>query len=266
MISNLIFSFDRSCQLDLLLRSIDINAKSVFNINVLYKHSNDDFKKGYDILKERFPNVNFIEETNFREQVLKFLENDSEYVCFAVDDDIVYLPVKEEDALECMKNEDVLCFSCRLGKNVSFCYTMNSNNILIPLKEDDKFVWWEWEKHYLDFSYPYSLDFHVFRLKQIKKMIKAIQFNSPNTFEGNLQTFSFGPGEQMVAYKHSVVVNSPNNIVNTTHPNRKGEKFAFSAKELNERYLNNEIIDYEKLDFSGINAAHVELNYQFKKI
>jgi hypothetical protein len=70
----------------------------------------------------------------------------------------------------------------------------------------------------------------------------------------------------MVAYKTSVLVNSPNNIVNQTHPNRKGEKFNFSTKELNEKYLNNEVIDYNSIDFSSIIGCHQELEFKFKKI
>ena len=75
MINTIIFSFDRACQLHLLLESIEKNAKNTFNINILYKFSNDEFKKGYELLKSKFININFIEEKNneFKKQTLDLM-------------------------------------------------------------------------------------------------------------------------------------------------------------------------------------------------
>ena len=264
MINATIFSFDRAIQLHLLLESIEKNAKGIFNINVLYKCSSEEFKKSYDLLKDRFKEINWVEETNFKEQTLKLMETDLPYTCFFTDDDIIY-NVIDEKFVECLNDNDVFCFSLRLGFNVNHCYTMKCENVLVPDKQDEKYVWWNWAKSYADFGYPLSVDGHIFRTKEIKKLIKATSFFNPNTLEGNLQVFDNYPKEIMVAYKTSVLVNSPNNIVNQTHPNRKGEKFNFSTKELNDKYLNNEIIDYNSIDFSNIIGCHQELELKFKK-
>jgi len=253
-------------QLDLLLRSIEKNAKNTFNINILYKYSNEEFKKGYELLKERFKDVNWVEEINFKEQTLSLIDSPLEHTCFFTDDDIIYNIVSENDIIECLKDNDIFCFSMRLGRNTIHCYTMNSSNVLISLKEDEKFIWWNWKNHYLDFGYPLSVDGHVFRTKEIKKLIKATNFKNPNTLEANLQMFDNYPKETMVAYKKSVLVNSPNNIVNTTYSNINGEKFNFSTKYLNDRYLINSIIDYNLVDFSNIFGCHQELEFKFKKI
>jgi len=268
MIDNIIYSFDRSCQLHLLLESIEKNAENMFNINVLYKYSNEDFKHGYEILKKNFLKFKFIEEIEFKKQTLEIINNFSnKYMCFFTDDDIIYNKIKEEDIDKCLyENEEIFCFSVRLGKNISTCYTLNSDNVLILLKEDEKFIWWDWTKHYADFGYPLSVDGHIFRTKEIKKLIKAINFHNPNTLEGNLQIFDSFPKEIMVAYKASCLVNSPNNIVNKTHPNRKGETFSFNTKELNDFYLNGKIIDYNLINFSNIKGCHQELEFKFKKI
>ena len=268
MIRSTIFSFDRACQIDLLLRSIEINAKDVFNINVLYKYSNEEYKNGYEILKSRFPNVNWVEETDFKKQTLEIIDSDFEYVCFGVDDDVFFSEIKgEEEIINALKeNQDAVCFSLRQGLNTNRCYTMRCDNIILPDKEDDKFIYWNWTTRYADASYWFSTDFHIFRTKDIKRMIKATNFNTPNTFEGNAQSVAETyPKEVMIAYKHSKVVNSPNNIVNTTHPNRVGEQFGISAKELNDKYLDGYIIDYDSIDFSAVNGAHCELKYGFKK-
>ena len=70
----------------------------------------------------------------------------------------------------------------------------------------------------------------------------------------------------MVAYKTSALINSPNNIVNTTFQNISGEKFNFTPKELNDKYLSNQIIDFDLLDFSNIVGCHQELEFKFKNI
>ena len=266
MINSIIFSFDRPLQLHLLLESIKINAKNVFAINVLYKHSNEEFKKGYELLKSRFENVNWIEEINFRDQTLKLVDSTLNHSCFFTDDDIIYNEICESDIVECFKDDNVFCFSLRLGKNVNHCYTMSCDDILIPIGEYDKFVWWDWTKHYADFGYPLSVDGHVFITKEIKKLIKAINFSNPNTLEANLQVFDNFPKEWMFAYKSSALVNSPNNIVQNVYPNKKAELYSFTTKQLNDKYLNNEIVDYEALDFSSIKGCHQELFLKFKNI
>lgn len=268
MIDNIIYSFDRSCQLHLLLESIEKNAKDIFNINVLYKYSNEEFKKGYEILKKRFPQLLFFEEVNFKNQTLELFNNfNKKYMCFFTDDDIIYNKITEEDIIKCLdEKEEVFCFSTRLGRNISYCYTMRSDNILIPTKEDEKFIWWNWTKHYADFGYPLSVDGHIFRTKEIRKLVKATNFSNPNTLEANLQVFDNYPKEIMVAYKSSVLVNSPNNIVQNTFQNIKGEVFNFSTKELNDKYLSQEILDIDLIDFSNIKGCHQELELKFKKI
>jgi hypothetical protein len=51
-INSIIFSKDRASQLHLLINSLYKNAPGIFNLNVLYTFSNEDFEKGYEKLKE----------------------------------------------------------------------------------------------------------------------------------------------------------------------------------------------------------------------
>ena len=52
MINAIILSKDRACQLELLIRSISRKCKNLFNIKVIYEHSNYSFELGYNKLKE----------------------------------------------------------------------------------------------------------------------------------------------------------------------------------------------------------------------
>jgi len=52
MINAIIFSKDKACQLELLLRSIRRNTSNLFDIKVIYEASNGVFNQGYEKLKE----------------------------------------------------------------------------------------------------------------------------------------------------------------------------------------------------------------------
>jgi hypothetical protein len=273
MINAIIFSKDRAAQLELLLDSMVENCPGVFNINILYTSSNDDFAKGYKELKDitrKFGtedefHFNWVEETgDFKKDLMGMFDANYEYTCFFTDDDIFYQPIKEEEIVRFMEDEDVFCFSLRLGKNTMFCYTMNKDNKLHNEEIiEDRFMKWEWVKHYLDFGYPLSVDGHVFRTNEIKKLTGKVSFENPNTYEAGLQMFDYFPREFMVSYKTNRLVNSPTNVVQTVFPNRKGEEFSYTAQELNENYLNGKKIDYKSIDFSDIKGCHQELRFDF---
>src|ERR1035437_2667606 len=114
MINSIIFSKHRACQLDLLLESIFKNADNVFNLNVIYTYSNDNFKLGYEKLISRYSEkgINFYLQTaNFKQDVIKLLDNEYEFSCFFTDDDIIYNKIEsEKDILDLFSDDDLFCF------------------------------------------------------------------------------------------------------------------------------------------------------------
>ena len=91
MLNIIIFSKDRACQLELLLRSMKLYFAefSQHKINILYTYSNDSFKKGYEKLFKihNDTNINYIRETaKFKEHVVLLLNQDNPYTILFVDD------------------------------------------------------------------------------------------------------------------------------------------------------------------------------------
>lgn len=273
MINAIIYSKDRAAQLHLLLDSIFDNAPGIFNINILYTFSNDEFKQGYDRLINRMSmgrgEIKWILETDFRKQNIDLIKSDYEYTCFFTDDDIIYEKFDEKIITDVMEQDsEIFCFSLRLGKNIKVCYTMKSDNILVPLYEDDKIVKWNWSVHYLDFGYPLSVDGHIFRTHEISKLSGKVSYINPNTFEAALQAFDSYPRENMAAFIHSKLVNTPSNIVQQVYPNRQGEKFGITAKELNDKYLKGTRIDSHQMlhysdSFKNVIGCHQEIELIF---
>lgn len=266
MINAIVFSKDRACQLELLLNSIKLNADNIFNIKVIYIFSGEEFKQGYEKLSVLYPEVKWIRQIgNFKNDVLIALNSDvTKYSCFFTDDDIIYKSISETDLVEKMESDqEAICFSLRLGKNVDICYTANQTNQVNVTFSDEKFMQWNWKHNRFDFGYPLSVDGHIFRTSEIAKMTKAINFSNPNTYEANLQTFNSFPKENMWAYTHSVLVNSPANVVQIVFNNRNGEQFGFTTKELNDLFLSGKKISIADMDFKNIRGCHQELQYKF---
>ena len=89
-------------------------------------------------------------------------------------------------------------------------------------------------------------------------------FMNPTFLEGGLQRFLGDVPPKMVFFKTSCLVGVPVNRVSETHPNRNGVVFSFPVEELNSKYLNNKIIDFDSMDFNGIDGPHKEIEYIVK--
>ena len=265
-INSIIFSKDRAMQLHLLLESLEKNSKDIFEISVLYKSTSEEFENGYLKVKEKFPYVNFVPESEkeFKKQTLELLNRGLKYSCFFTDDDIIYNSINQEQIITTLENDqDVFCFSLRLGKNTTNCYTMRANNVIVLLSEENDIVKWDWTKHYMDFGYPLSVDGHIFRTKDILKLSNLVSYQNPNTFEASLQIFDNYPKSKMAAFSESKLVNSPVNIVQNVFENRKAEEYNYSTKELNDMFLSNKKIDYNQINFNNIIGCHQELEFKF---
>jgi hypothetical protein len=141
---------------------------------------------------------------------------------------------------------------------------MNTPNVFRDYAESDGALSWDWSVHYLDFGYPLSVDGHIFRTKDILKLTKKVGFTNPNTFEAALQIFESFPKNKMTSFLESVLVNTPNNIVNTSFANRNGLTHGADVRELNKKYLTGSLIDLESMDFSNVIGCHQEIEFKYK--
>ena len=125
MIPLFISSKNRPIQLRLLLDSIRINCRKLFDVTVLYKAENLSYELGYKKLeRERLlPVLRFVEEEKsangmFINQLNDFMEIYSDFFCLMVDDNILYRQINQTaDEIIEQFTEDVFCVSLRLGRN-----------------------------------------------------------------------------------------------------------------------------------------------------
>lgn len=274
-INAIVFSIDKAAQLRVFLESTNKYAPGVFDLNVIVSHTSEDFDKGYGMVinDPNFSHVNFVmQDKEFKGQVLSLLKTEHDYSCFFMDDDIIYKEVKLEDITSQIESdEDVVCFSLRLGENVTKCYTLDADNVMHDMERSGNTMKWDWSLHYLDFGYPFSLNGHTFRRKDIYKLVRKSKFTGLEELEMALFDFAeMFPRNKMVSYKHSALVNVPIGRVQMSVEHEmtmtlKDVQAKKARQLMNEQLIKGEAPRFEELDFLNleIKGCHQELDLGF---
>lgn len=272
MITSIIFSKDRALQLDLLLKSIKQNFKHHGQIRVIYKTSNDRYEEAYKKLRNEHRKVLFLDQFDLFKNILtSCCVAPDKYITFFTDDNIVYQEFDAQELIDCFDAQSC-CFSLRLGLN-TYARDIGGKMYQDILPTEAKLYadTLTWDRTALPYggywNYPLSVDGHVFRKDTIFDMVDKLNTwsnferfqETPNEFESKLQRFNFEIPPFMTCFRHSKVVNSPNNRVQTQALNRFGNVYEYSPEYCNELYLQGRRLKLEDIDFSQINSPHTEL-------
>jgi hypothetical protein len=195
----------------------------------LYQASSEAYNYAYEQLRLEctLKNIYWNQEVDFRSDLLKILKKINSNLTFFLVDDIIFT---EKVNFEDFKNIDFSnhVASLRLGKNLNYCYMSDAKQRL-PIflncanlnVNDSQFLYWSWSHGSWDWSYPLSLDGHIFLSIEISKIINLINFSNPNSLEGAIQIFSdLFKSRYGVCYHKSRLVNIPNNTVQSGNGNR----------------------------------------------
>jgi len=270
-IVGLIFSKDRALQLHATIESFffEFLGRDSINMNVLYKTSNQLNNHQYDEMKKRFCNVNFIEEKNFKEQVLNVIKG-FEHVLFLVDDNLFVRDFCLADVIENLRyNQDAIGFSLRLGRNTDYCYMLNSRQALPQFRPaGNGILKYYWPGQQYDFGYPLELSSSIYRVRDILGLLLQLEFSNPNALEGqmaaNSQLYSQARSN-LLCYECSVTFCNPINKVQTIYPdNKAGSNENNTPDSLAQMYGQGFVIDVSKYDGFVSNGTHQEVQLFFK--
>ncbi|HPU88612.1 MAG TPA: hypothetical protein PL088_09505, partial [Spirochaetota bacterium] len=130
----------------------------------------------------------------------------------------------------------------------------------VKLSEVSVFCW-RWCTGTCDWGYPLSLDGNLYSVHEILALTKAIDFNSPNTYESHLQGYKWLFDHRYgICFKKSVIVNIPLNRVQSDFNNTHGE---IHQDYLLSKWEDGVRIDYRKLyGFNNI-GVHQEIPIHF---
>lgn len=189
MLSVVVFSKDRPLQLQAYLESLlyysDISENCIY---ILYKATETI---SYQALISQYPDVNWISESNFCNDLLKILWQAENYILWGCDDVFYKSAFQISTCIEALsKDEELFGFSLRLGRNIQ----PNPGNEQV---ERGSYLVWDWTKvdlsHPLypqevwDWGYPWELSGSIYRKSDIYDFLKLVnEPKNPNYLEGDL--------------------------------------------------------------------------------
>jgi len=199
----LVFSKDRPAQLDLLLRSIDRHALSLYSsVTILYTATLGSYYRGYDLIQDERPGVRWHWDPaqGFETTVRNWLSVAGDVVSFLVDDDVFY---RDTPATGSVLSALTPC-SLRGG----------------------------------DYDYPFSVDGNIYRRDNVLELLELFNFSNPTELEARAHALrAILPFAELVPVEPPCLVGVPANRVSVSSgmPHMGVDPFM-----LNERFLNGE--------------------------
>lgn len=222
MIQFIVFSRKRPLQLYGYLESLFYNISDQVAVGVLIR-TDPEYASAYNTVRDRFPYVHFIEETDFNKNIHTFLNRTAaEYVCFGCDDVVFTGTIKPDDINDTFQELPLIGLTLRLGRNVSV--GMFGNPMTLPMftsTETHKLVWNVQQASSVgDWAYPWEVLGTVYPIAFVRHMLNQILPSNPSQLEAmgaatwhqatNLRT--------MASYPTSRFVVPTVNIVQTEYP------------------------------------------------
>jgi hypothetical protein len=245
MISTIIFSKDRACQLDLTLRTYYRFVKIPANVTVLYTTSSARHKEGYVKLIAKNGLTKFVEEAkSFKEELTDIVTKvTNDRIMFLVDDDVFINNVLENDppVVAAHNVNDVLTVSLRLGQNIVWDYNHNCKAHQPPFVPGDVLKW-AWRKAPPGWNYPMSNDGNIFNTADILPLVRDGGYVTQPGFEAWTSKHPNKNKAYIVCYNKSRLFGMCLNRVQNIYKNKCGG--SYSPEALNERWLAGERISF----------------------
>jgi hypothetical protein len=216
------------------------------DINILYTAS-DNHKESYEILKKEYSQVNFVEETSFKDDFLKLLDNKTN-ILFLCDDSVFTEKFSLGTVLKALDSDSsYIGFSLRLGKNCKVCYPYGSVPQEVPVMESvDGFEGintYQWKLGQLDYSYPLEVSSSIYKIDTIKEFLVDCDYQNPNLLEArlveNLDNLAVDK-PLLLCFDKSSCFSVPLNRVQSYNQNRCGDG---DIDELLEYFMSGKRID-----------------------
>ena len=258
-------------QLDACLRSFYMHCRDAARCRarVIYTCSTERHKAQYAVLRDTYDSVEFICENVFYSDLIAALEG-SEHVLFLVDDNIFVRGWSLHETLGALeKNPSALGFSLRLGRNTTYCYSLNRQQSLPEFEGiSSRIMNFRWVDAEYEFGYPLEISSSIFRTDQLLPMLCAAPaIRSPNTLEARLNVSKdlFQTSHpDLLCFVDSVAFCNPANVVQTDHYNRSSVDSRFTAYHLMRRFDLGYRIDISRLANFVPRACHQEIDFEYQ--
>jgi hypothetical protein len=227
----IVFSKDRAMQLHALLSSYYEQVDNPAKLHILYTTSSDRHARSYEEVKKLFSgkDIHFIPERSFKKDLESLLESIPSSKLFFMTDDGLF--IDRFDLRELLSFDYFqVAPSVIKGMDLTYCYIRDRKQALPAFIQPSTFnlpagmKCWEWgnAEGGSDWAYPLSLDTTFYDTREIRAMIRQVDYKGPNSLESVLQQY-YAPiflQRKGVCYEKAKYVNIVCNVVNTEHANR----------------------------------------------
>lgn len=256
--SVIVFSKDRPLQLGGYLESLIYFSKiNKGSITVIYTHSSSI---SYENLISEFPEINWVKENIFFEDLLSAINIANDFIIFGCDD-VVFKDFFDIDvSINTLEiNDDIFGFSLRLGNNIA----------PLPQKIDtnSNFLKWSWinceTSHW---NYPWELDGTLYRREDILSIISKVNrdlIKNPNYFESEIanRVSELIPRNNLAAFIKSKCIVLTINRVQDDFENSFDSTVNTDVTSLYELYLKGCKIDYKAISKKNNSFIHVGVEF-----
>lgn len=260
-LSVIVFSRGRSLQLNAYLESLlKFSDVKQCMISVLYAQME---KIDYGKVIKSYPDVHWIKEKSFEEDLRRLIEDAETYIMFGCDDVVFKDYFSLNKAIAYLElYPDIFGFSNRLGFNIK-PYPVSMH------KESDILVW-NWqncrEAHY---NYPWELDCTLYRKEDVQRLTAQEQspIKNPNYFEAMITAENKKERitrVRMASWKKGCAAVITVNRVQETHPNGFDDCMETDIYSLDRLYNDKgNTFDIERLARKENYNVHVGAEYFF---
>ena len=266
-----IFSKDRPMQLDATLRSMFNLCEGIqsANVKVIYKSSDATYFQGYETLKDTYHTVEFFEESNFKEDLIK-LSAGSKYLLFLVDDCVFIRNFKLSDCIHALSSDsEAIGVSLRLGRNTRYCYTLDKLQEKPAFNEvKNGLLYFNWVGAECDFGYPLELSSSLYRTNDLIPLLEGLPYSAPNNLEDMLSRQApryANKNPRLYCYAYSVAFCMPMNRVQNEYLNRTSGEQDFSPEQLVKLFNQGYRVDVKEYEQFLPNGCHQEVKIKFIK-
>jgi hypothetical protein len=260
MIQFICFSKDRPLQLRGYLESFvrHVTRPDLTTMVVIARSSTVAYQNAYNEIASEFPNVKFVWETNFHEDLINSI-GPSELICFGCDDVVFFNKVDIDQVIKEF-NDDTFAFSFRLGMNVN--KSMFSGDMQYPefISSNPVLAWnMHTSHHCADWGYSWELNGTVYPTDIAKKVIEEVKANSPNILEnsGGGKWSKMTKRYLMKSFPQSKLAVPTVNVVQTNFANPICGKKELSSQFLLECWNNGLRMNIEPFQQQLNNSVHI---------
>lgn len=257
MISVICFSKDRPLQLEAYIESLMFYSGISENfISILYTETDGI---SYASLLGKYPSINWIRESAFRNDLLGLVDSSSDYILFGCDDVFFTDHFDLNAALSCL-NEDstIFGFSLRLGLNLHSIPNIRLVNGI---------AYWEWQSAAKgNWSYPWDVSASIYRRDFVYSYLNATPgAKNPNHFEAILAEMIGkkyqGIQKRLACFERSKCLTLTVNRVQDEFANEFDGSQSTEVVELYSSFSAGKYLDWPKFHNTKNRIIHVDSSY-----